>query len=89
MPTPLLLGGNDFIFFNTNTNNQLDIKKKNDTKILGKGINNEKKNIIYSQIILSYNTITQLLSYLIIIFICIVIYLIYDEYCNNIYIKCY
>jgi len=76
MPTPLLFGGNEFIYFNENPikNNHRIKKNIKKNKILGKGC--IKKNT-------KIEIIIQYLIYLIMLLNILVMYLIWDELFNN------
>ena len=76
MPTPLLLGGQEFIYFNENPIKNHYKKKLNNTKISGKGdtidsAGNNDKNI--------YKIIIQYLFYTIMLLNLTLLYLIFDD----------
>ena len=78
MPTPLLLGGQEFIYFNENPIKNHYKKKLNNTKISGKGdINKSTITCINKES--KYQIIIQYLFYTIMLLNLTLLYLIFDD----------
>ena len=78
MPTPLLLGGQEFIYFNENPFKNNYKKKLNTTKISDKGAIN-KRTITGASNESIYKIIIQYLFYTIILLNLALLYLIFDN----------
>ena len=78
MPTPLLLGGQEFIYFNENPFKNNYKKKLNTTKISDKDAIN-KRNITGASNESIYKIIVQYLFYTIILLNLALLYLIFDN----------
>lgn len=91
MPTPLLLGGQEFVFYNDNSyintlarplyKSNTKLKKNNNLSVIGKGNETNTTTVMMEEGDLQvYYRLSKLFNYLIIILIFYMIYLIYDEF---------